>query len=200
MIIGVTGGVGAGKSTILDYLKSEYHAYIIMADDVAKDLMNLGQTGYDAVVSEFGSEILDADKMIDRPKLSSIVFNNDEKLERLNNLIHPLVKDYILEKFDFYRTYIPDRIVVLEAALLIEEGYKEFVDELWAVITNTDVRIQRLKETRGYSEEKARSIIDNQLSNEEFAANSDFVINNSYGLEATQKQIKDHLDRIINQQ
>lgn len=199
MIIGVTGGVGAGKSTILDYLKTEYHAYIIMADDVAKDLMNLGQTGYDAVVSEFGTEILDEEKNIDRPKLSSIVFNDDNKLEKLNDLIHPLVKEYILEKFDFYRTYIPDRIVVLEAALLIEEGYKEFVDELWAVITNTDVRIQRLKETRGYSEEKALSIIDNQLSNEEFAANSDFVINNSYGLEATQKQIKEHLDRIINQ-
>lgn len=199
MIIGVTGGVGAGKSTILDYLKTKYHAYIIMADDVAKDLMNLGQTGYDAVVSEFGSQILDSGKNIDRPKLSSIVFNDDDKLEKLNNLIHPLVKDYILEKFDFYRTYIPDRMVVLEAALLIEEGYKQYVDELWAVITNTDVRIKRLMDTRGYSEEKALSIINSQLSNEEFAANSDFVINNSYGLESTHKQIKEHLDRIINQ-
>ena len=100
MIIGVTGGVGAGKSTILDYLKTEYHAYIIMADDVAKDLMNLGQTGYDAVISEFGAEILDENKNIDRPKLSSIVFNNDEKLGKLNDLIHPLVKDYILEKME----------------------------------------------------------------------------------------------------
>ncbi len=199
MIIGVTGGVGAGKSTILEILEREYDAYIIMADDVAKKLMEPGNYAYSAVVEEFGPEILAEDKTIDRQKLSAIVFNDDDKLEKLNGITHPLVREYILEKFEFYRMFFPNKIVVLEAALLIEEGYKSEVDELWAVITDNDVRIQRLIETRGYTEEKALSIIDNQLSNEEFIANTDFAINNSYGLENTEKQIKDHLDRIINQ-
>ena len=98
MFIGITGGVGAGKSTILQILKDKYDAHLIMADDVAKDLMCKGKSAYRKIVQTFGEEILGDDKEIDRQKLSSIVFQDDEKLLTLNQIVHPLVKKAILKE------------------------------------------------------------------------------------------------------
>ena len=195
MFIGVTGGVGAGKSTILQILEEQYDAYIIMADDVAKKLMNKGKASYRAIVKEFGEEILQTDGEIDRQKLSEIVFKDEEKLNLLNSIVHPLVKKAIVKEQKQVNKKDPDRLVVLEAALLIEAGYKELLDELWAVVVQKEIRIQRLMNDRGYTREKSESIIANQLSDDEFRANCDSIIDNSGTLEEAEEQIRKHFER-----
>ena len=200
MIIGVTGGVGAGKSTVLKILKNKYHAHIIMSDDVAKELMEPGGKSYDAVVKAFGEEILEAEetpgagRKIDRAKLADIVFNDDDKLELLNSLTHPLVKEEISERIKRYYAEAEYAIIVIEAALLIEAGYEDILDSLWVVYVDREIRIGRLMRDRGYSREKAESIMDNQLSDEEFEAHADFVVNNSGTHEETEAQITEFFE------
>lgn len=195
MFIGITGGVGAGKSTILQILKEKYDAHLIMADDVAKDLMCKGKSAYRRIVQTFGEEILGEDKEIDRQKLSSIVFQDDAKLRELNQIVHPLVKKAILKEKNSISKKDPQKLIVLEAALLIEDGYPEFLDELWAVIADKEVRIQRLMDSRGYSREKSESIIAAQLSDEEFRNACDFIIDNSGSLSDSERQIEEHFER-----
>ncbi|MBO4834918.1 MAG: dephospho-CoA kinase [Lachnospiraceae bacterium] len=195
MFIGVTGGVGAGKSTILQILEDKYNAHIIMADDVARELMNKGKASYRAIVKEFGDDILREDGEIDRQKLAEIVFQDEEKLNKLNSIVHPLVRKAIVKEQKQVNKKDPERLVVLEAALLIEAGYKEILDELWGVIVQKEIRIQRLMDSRGYTREKSESIIANQLSDEEFREHCDFIIDNSGTLEDTAEQIRKHFER-----
>jgi len=199
MFIGVTGGVGTGKSTILGIIRKEYNAHIIMADDVARYLMDENDgRAFKAVMEYFGDEILDENGNMDREKLSKIVFKDEKKLETINSIVHPLVRQEIIAEKDQILAINPERLVVLEAALLIETGYKEILDELWGVVADKEIRKDRLKKQRGYSDEKSESIIANQISDEEIFANCDFVINNSNDLDDTRKQIVGHLERIFN--
>lgn len=189
MLIGVTGGVGAGKSTVLNILKEKYKAHLIFSDDVAKELMEPGGVSYEGVVRAFGEEILEESGKIDRAKLASIVYGDPEKLALLNSLTHPNVRDEILARVDGFYEEDPEALVVLEAALLIEAGYESLLDHLWAVLADREVRIRRLMRDRGYSREKAESIMDSQLSDEAFRAHADYVIDNSGTLEETEKQV-----------
>lgn len=195
MFIGITGGVGTGKSTILKILKDKYDAHLIMADDVAKDLMRKGKSAYKQIVKTFGKEILGEDDEIDRQKMASIVYADEEKRMTVNQIVHPLVKKAILKEKKAVSQEFPDKLIVLEAALLIEDGYKELLDELWAVITDKEIRIKRLMDSRGYSREKSESIISSQLSDDEFRNACDFIIDNSGTIEDTQKQIEAYFER-----
>lgn len=198
MVIGVTGGVGAGKSTILNILQDQYQAKLIVADDVARELMEPGGASYQAVVEAFGISILadrkddeeEDEREIDRKKLAEVVFQDEEKLTLLNSLTHPKVKEEILHRIHCFYEENPDALIVIEAALLIEAGYKEDVlDSLWIVTADTEVRIARLMQSRGYSREKCISIMENQLSDSEFISEGDFIIDNSGTLEDSAKQI-----------
>lgn len=189
MVIGVTGGVGAGKSTVLEILKREYHARIIMADDVARDLMRKGGASYAPVLSAFGEEILDAEGEIDRKKLAAIVFEDEEKRSLLNSLVHPKVKEEILSLINGYYAEDASCLIVIEAALLIEAGYKDILDSLWFVYVEKEIRIGRLMRDRGYTRDKALSIMASQLSDEEFRSHADFIIDNSGTLAETAAQV-----------
>ena len=196
MIIGITGGVGTGKSTVLDILENEYGAKIIMADEVAKFLQDPGGRCYGPIVEAFGEEILDLsqpDKPIDRAKLASVVFSDPDKLEDLNYIVHPIVKIEIMCEISGYYNEDSNALIVVEAALLIEAGYTNFVDELWVVSADKETRIRRLAESRGYSREKSESVMASQLSDEEFASYADFVIDNSGSIEDTKRQIAQKL-------
>ena len=195
MFIGITGGVGAGKSTILQILKEKYQAHLIMADDVAKDLMRKNKSAYRKIVQVFGQEILGEDQEIDRQKLSSIVFQDEDKLQTLNQIVHPLVKKAILKEKDTISKKDPKKLIVLEAALLIEDGYPKLLDELWAVVADKEVRIKRLMEDRGYSREKSENIIATQLSDDVFRKECGFVIDNSGSLSDSERQIEEHFER-----
>ena len=180
-ILGITGGVGCGKSTVLDILQKEYGAYVIQADIVAHELMEPGQISYNAIVENFGKKILAEDGRIDRKALGAIVFADEEKLALLNSLTHPAVKEEIRRRIAESR----DPFIVIEAALLLEDHYDEICDEIWYVYADREVRFQRLAASRGYTREKSQSMMDNQMSDDELHQRCQAVINNSGTLEET---------------
>ena len=193
-VIGITGGVGSGKSTVLKLLKERFNAYILMADDIAKDTMNRGNAGYEQVVEMFGDGILCEDKSIDRKALAQIVFNNPNKRMVLNSIIHPLVKKIILNKINELRIAGTYEYVFVEAALLIEDHYDIICDELWYIYVPQDIRRSRLKESRGYSDEKIDSVFKSQLTRQEYEKACINTIDNSNDIEYTMKQLERLLD------
>ncbi|MCR4845803.1 MAG: dephospho-CoA kinase [Eubacterium sp.] len=161
-VIGITGGIGSGKSRVLDILSDRYSAYVVEADKVAKKLMLPGNEVYNKVVRCFGRDILSADNHeIDAKKLGSLVMNDTASLEKLNSIVHPAVKEYILRDIKAQRDNGVDYYII-EAALLIQDNYTEICDEIWAVITDKETRISRLMSDRGYSRKKAEDFIKNQ--------------------------------------
>lgn len=194
-VIGITGGVGAGKSEILKYLKEKHGAVVIEADKVGHLLMEPGGACYYSIVEKFGSSILNGDQTINRGKLGKIVFADEGLLAELNKIIHPRVKSHIVSEIAKERAYHRTKYFVVEAALLIEDHYDVICDEMWYIHTDASVRAERLKETRGYDDEKITSICANQKSPEEFRSACQVVIDNSGDLAGTQKQIDKQLGR-----
>jgi dephospho-CoA kinase len=152
-IIGITGGVGSGKSRVLSYMEEQFKAVICQADHVAWELQEPGQKCYIEIVEHFGREILHDDGTINRKKLGQIVFNNQDELLVLNEIMHPAVKEAIVEQIKMEREKKTEYFV-LEAALLLEDGYKQICDEMWYIYTDEMTRRLRLKESRAYSDEK----------------------------------------------
>lgn len=187
-VIGITGGVGSGKSRILEELCSSFGAVICQADEVAKELQKKGHRCYDGIVRLFGDEILDSVGEIDRRRLAEIVFADPEKLRQLNASVHPEVKKAVLSKITQEKAR-GSRLFVIEAALLLEDHYDEICDELWYIYTEEHMRRARLKESRDYSDEKIDSIMKNQMKEEEFFDRCSRVINNSGSFEDTKKQL-----------
>lgn len=192
-VIGITGGVGSGKSLILNYIKSHYNCEIIMADDLAKDLCKKGELCYKPLVKLLGTDVLDKDGEINKSVMAQKIFSDDNLRIGVNNIIHPGVKKYILKRIAYLRRKRTKDFLFIEAALLIEDGYKDIVDELWYIYTDEAVRRNRLKESRGYSDEKIDSIMASQLSEEEFRLNSDFEIDNSGNSEVSFLKIRERL-------
>lgn len=188
--IGITGGVGAGKSTVLDFLAEKYQAYVIKADEIGHLVMELGQECYEPVIALFGKQIIKDDKTIDRRQVSDVVFSHPDMLERLNEIIHPAVKRYIRRQLELKRQQ-GQKICVVEAALLLEDHYQEFCDTIWYIHTDQEVRIRRLMENRGYTREKSISIIASQAPEEFFRANADYVVVNNTDLKETWQQIEE---------
>ncbi len=188
-IIGITGGVGAGKSTILNYIKDNYSSVIIYSDDVANDIKKKGYPAYKPIVELLGTGILDEDGEIDKKKMAARIFSEKALLEKVNNILHPAVNAFIINIIDNERRTNDHDFVFVEAALLIENGYKEIADELWYVYADEDTRRKRLSSSRGYSDEKITSIFEKQLSDDEFRKACDFVIDNSRSEEDSFKQI-----------
>lgn len=194
-VIGITGGVGAGKSAILNYLKEKHHAVVVEADKVGHLLMEPGGACYYSIVEKFGSSILNGDQTINRGKLGKIVFADESLLNELNKIIHPRVKSHIVSEIAKERAYHRTNYFVVEAALLIEDHYDVICDEMWYIHTDADIRAKRLKETRGYDDEKIAGIMANQKSPEEFRSACQAVIDNSGDLAYTYEQIDRQLGR-----
>ncbi len=192
-VIGITGGVGSGKSLILNYIKGHYNCEIIMADDLAKDLCKKGELCYKPLVKLLGKDVLGTDEEIDRSVMAQKIFSDDSLRTGVNNIIHPGVKKFILKRIAYLRRKKTRDFLFIEAALLIEDGYKDIVDELWYIYTDKAVRRERLKKSRGYSDEKIDSIMASQLSEEEFRLNSDFEIDNSGDSEVSFSKIRERL-------
>lgn len=191
-VLGITGGVGAGKSTVLSYLQKKYHAYVIYADLVAHTLMQT--VCYDEIVSTFGTEILDSDKKIDRARLSDIVFSSSDRILCLNQIVHPAVKKRIRQMIEENQEKKEISFFVVEAALLIEDHYEEICDEIWYLYVDEQTRAKRLMDSRGYTRQKTEEIRKKQLKDEEFRAHCQFVVDNSSEIiENTYKQIDEGL-------
>ena len=174
LFIGITGGVGAGKTAILDYLQVHYRCRVLVADRIAEELMQPGTSCYDALSALFASEDIyvdgDASSGFDRGRLASVIFADAAKREALNAIVHPAVDVYVQEQVQAERKRGRLDLLVLEAALLIEKHYDEICDELWYIFTSEGNRRKRLMAGRGYSDEKTQQIIAAQLPEEAFRA------------------------------
>lgn len=228
VILGVTGGAGSGKTTIVKMIQELVPTVFLHCDVIAHELMEPGQASYAALVEEFGEEILEPlsqeqdmvqevnlkrnhfvcktageatvpaggaveekaelsvekqQKMpwlrkISRPRLSSIAMATEASRKRLNELTHPLVQQAVEAELDRLAREQFQGVVVVEAALLIEAGFQRICDFLWYVHAPVEDRIQRMREIRGYSEEKIANILAGQLTEAQFLAEADVVIEN----------------------
>ena len=180
--IGITGGVGAGKSKILAYIQTHCNCRILLADEAAHKVREPGNPCYNALVRLLGTDTLEEDGQINRQKMAAKIFADHKLLEAINAVIHPAVKAYILQEIEAEREAGKIDAFFVEAALLIEEGYGELLDELWYIFAQKEVRRKRLIQDRGYSEEKVEQIFASQLSEEEFRCHCKVVIDNSADL------------------
>lgn len=185
-IIGVTGGVGSGKSTVLNLLRDRWGAEIIQADEVARELMEPGGSSYRAVVEAFGEGICRPDGRIDRGHLAEIIFREEGKRQQLGALTHPLVKEEVQRRM----RESASSLIVYEAALPREACMRELCGEIWAVHVPEEIRIRRLMSDRGYSREKCEEIMRSQLPEEEFLALADRVIENGGTPEEAARQVR----------
>ncbi|MBQ9118588.1 MAG: dephospho-CoA kinase [Lachnospiraceae bacterium] len=180
-IIGLTGGVGSGKSTVLSVLKKYFHCLEVSTDDISRHQMEPGGTVYSQVVEAFGTGILAEDGTIDRAGLAAVVFADPQKLQQLNALTHPAVTERVLEIVTQERAAARYDAVVIETALLIEGHYDAFCDQVWYVYAPEAERRERLKQSRGYSEEKIADLFARQQSEEAYRSVATAVIDNSDG-------------------
>ena len=191
-IIGLTGGIGSGKTMVAEYIKS-LGIPVYIADDEARELMNTDKV-IEAVSAEFEKEVLD-NGILNRDKLAQIVFNNPEKLKKLNNIIHPEVKKH----FDAWIENHKDcPFVVKEAAILFESGSNRDCDAVITVTAPLETRIQRVMKRDKTDKESVLKRIQNQWTDEQRIAKSDYVIHN-LSVDATKKQVDEILNLLKNQ-
>ena len=194
-VYGITGGAGTGKSEVIKMLQQNFGGCVIMSDEVARELMQKGNISYQLIVEYFGRDILMDDGEIDRKKLADHVFNNKEALEKLNSMTHPYVKEEIRKLIAEAEASGECRFVALESAILLECGYEDICDEFWYVYTKPEIRRQRMKEPRNYSDEKVDSVMRNQQPDEVFFEQCSFVIKNNTTLSDVYAQLKEKLDQ-----
>lgn len=192
--IGITGGVGCGKSSIMNYLKENCSCEILLADEVAHLVRARGGRAFPALVEVLGTEVLDDQGEIDRGKMAEKIFGDAAILARVNGIIHPAVREYILDRMEQLEKEGQADYFFLEAALLIEEKYDEILDEIWYIYASEDVRRERLRTSRQYSDEKIDAIMKSQLPEEEFRRHCAFEIDNSGSMEETFRQIHEKLE------
>lgn len=183
-IIGLTGGIASGKSTVAKNLE-KLGAILIDADKVAHQIIEPQKPAYEEIVNTFGKEVVNDDLTINREKLGQIVFNSPEKLKKLNNITHPRVMESFKNQLQSIRTSNPDAIVVIEVPLLYETNVQRICDEVWVVWVDRETQIERLKTRNGFTEEEAIKRIESQMSLDEKAKIADKVIDNRHSIEET---------------
>lgn len=193
-IIGITGGVGSGKSTISEILEKQYHAFLINTDQIAHMLMQKDMISYNLIVEYFGESILNQSKEIDRGLLGKIVYQNPLKLKQLNSFTHPYVMKYVADLIQIKKNE-KTNLLCIETALPIEAGLKDFCDEVWYVSVPEDARKSRLLESRDYSEQKIDTIFKRQISEDEYRKISTHIINNNCSIERLMEQIEVLLEK-----
>ena len=180
--IGLTGGIGSGKSTVSKLL-AELGAFVIDADKVGHEIYLPGKEAWRQMTAAFGQDILAEDKTVDRKKLGAIVFGSDEARKQLNAIVHPLMFKDIEQRIQAKRAEGFSAPIVVEAAILIEANWTPLADEVWLVETNTGAVIDRIAEQRGMAAKDTAARIASQLSNEERRKHAHLVIQNDGSLE-----------------
>lgn len=191
--VGLTGGIGAGKSEVSRLLVS-YGAVLVDSDKIAREVVEPGTPGLDAVVDAFGPGILTADGRLDRPKLGSLVFSDSDKLATLNAIVHPLVR---ARSQELEGAAGEDAIVVHDVPLLVENGLTELYAVVVVVDASPETRLDRLVRVRGMAESEARSRMAAQATRERRNAAADLVIDNDGPLEKLEPQVRDVWQRLV---
>lgn len=179
LFIGITGGVGAGKTTVMNYIGEHYNARILFADEIARELCMPGHGCYEELRTAFPDPLFwNPDGTMHREAFAKAVFSDEAQRNVLNRLVHPAVKRYIINEFEKEKRAGRYAFLMLEAALLIEEHYDEICDELWYIYASEETRRQRLSESRGYTPERIRQIFASQLPENVYRHYCEAVIDN----------------------
>jgi dephospho-CoA kinase len=194
-ILGITGGIGSGKSTASQIL-GELGALVIDADIVGHKIYQPDTPAWREIVDTFGADVVAPDRTIDRAKLGPIVFSAPEKLEALNKIMHGKIYAYIQGQIDYVRDHDPNRVIAVEAAILLEAGWRSLVEALWVVVASEDVVINRLQIYKNMGEAQARARINAQMTNDERIAQADQVIWNNGGLPELRQAVEASWQRL----
>lgn len=187
-VIGVTGGIGSGKSAVLAYLEERYGAFVLRLDDEARALTMQGGGFYPEAVSMLGKEFLRPDGTLDREGVARLIFGDEEAKRRWNARLLPMVRRRTEERLREKRASgVP--LFVIESAILLEEKYDAFCNELWYIYADEATRYGRLSSARGYSAERIRRTMAQQLPENRFRARCDVVIDNSGSFDETKRAV-----------
>ena len=195
LLVGLTGGIATGKSLVSQILK-ELGAYIIDADKIARQVVEPEKPAWLEIVKFFGRDIINKDKIINRKRLGEIIFNDPVKRRKLEEIVHPRVIEEENRLVEEYRRKNPDGIVIIDAALLIEAGSHKRVDKLIVVYADKETQVKRLMERDGLRQTDAEKRIASQLPLDKKVKMADFVIDNSKGIEETQRQTIDIFNKL----
>ena len=194
-ILGITGGIGSGKSTASQIL-GELGAFVIDADIVGHKIYQPDTPAWREIVDTFGVEVVASDRTIDRTKLGPVVFSAPEKLAALNKIMHGKIYAYIQGQIDYMRDHDPNRVIAVEAAILLEARWHSLVETLWVVVASEEVVINRLQTYKNMSEAQARARINAQMTNDERIAQADQVIWNNDGLPELRQAVEASWQRL----
>lgn len=187
MVIGLTGGIASGKSTVSSKLK-ELGAAIIDVDMLARGVVSKGEIAYNRIVQCFGEDILLPSGEINRKKLGKIVFSDKEKLALLNSITHPEIIARVRDKIQELKA-AGEKVIVIDAAILIEMGLHKLADSIWVVVVDRETQIKRLIERDKFDYKEAENRINSQFSNEERVKYADVIIDNNKSIEEVEKRI-----------
>lgn len=195
MVIGLTGGIGSGKSTVSEFL-SQLGAVIVNADEVGHETFRPYTEAWQEVVGTFGRAILKPNDEIDRSKLGDVVFNDPQALARLNQIMHPRIYEMVKERVEQYRLQGVE-VVVLEAPLLLEANWPSLVDEAWVTVAPDATILERVCNRTGLTLSQAQARIRSQLSSEERLKHADVVINTDCDLAEVKAKVEELWRRLI---
>ena len=195
LLVGLTGGIATGKSLVSEILRG-LGAYIIDADKIAREVVEPQKPAWLEIVEFFGKDIVNKDRTINRKRLGEIVFNDPLKKRKLEEIVHPRVIEEENRMLKEYLKIKPDGIVIIDAALLIEAGSHKRVDKLIVVYADKETQTKRLMERDGLSRTDAEKKIASQLPLDKKVKMADFVIDNSKGIEETQRQTIDIFNKL----
>lgn len=191
-VLGITGGVGAGKSRVLHFMEEKYGAVVCELDEVAKMLQQKQGICYQRILETFWPKITDQGGELDREKLAELIFTDEEKRKKINDIVHPEVKSWVKKDMEEKeKEGVP--LYIIEAALLPDAGYEDICQELWYIYADDKTRRERLKRSRGYTDEKISRIFESQSSEKVFRQACQVVIDNSGDFEATKRQIGENI-------
>ena len=183
--IGLTGGIGSGKSTAASSFVSR-GAFLIDADQIVRDLQQPGEKVFEEMLSQWGTEILTPDGQLDRQLVANIVFSNPDELTVLNGIVHPAVRDEMTSRREVHLD--TNNTVILDIPLLVESGYRNF-DAIIVVDVDTEIAVERLVKYRSFDEDDARNRIQKQATRESRTEIADYVIENNDSLEVFEEEI-----------
>lgn len=191
-VIGLTGNIGSGKTTVSRLLADEYGCFYINADNIGRLVAEPGGEAYDELRDAFGDAYFLSDGKLDRPAMAELVFHDRAELERLNGIMHPAILRHIKRRINEIHKAEPQGIIIVEAALLIEADYLGILDSLWLVWADDAVRLRRVMDRDGISAEQAQARMNNQMSQQEKLKYAQYVLHNNDGI----NELKNELARI----
>ena len=188
MVIGITGGIGSGKSTVSRIMR-DLGAKVIDADRISREVTARGKKAFDEIVGTFGSGVLNENGELDRKKLADIVFNDKEKLKTLEAIIHKYVIEEIENRVNAAKKENSSDIIVLDVPIPVERGFIDLADQIWVVTCDMETRIKRIMDRSGYSYEEAVRRINSQMRDEEYIKIADEVLVNDGGIEDLENSV-----------